>query len=193
MPLFDQLQEDAPGLGHPVSNRESRRSNGSSIAELFALPDIQKIRELVEMMVANDLIELNVRNGDQEITLRRPNPMATEIAALPASAVAPVAAPADAGGGPPPEAKLPGEVVPVDFVEIRSPMVGTFYTAPDPDSPSYVQVGSHVSPTTVVCILEAMKVFSEIKAETTGTIEKILVKNAEAVEYGQPLFLVRPV
>ena len=160
------------------------------------MPDTEKIRELVEMMVANDLIELNVRDGDQEITLRRPNPMAQEFTAVPASPVVPVAAPAptDAASEPPPEAKSrAGEVVSVDLVEIRSPMVGTFYAAPDPDSPPYVQVGSHVRSTTVVCILEAMKVFSEIKAETTGTIEKILVKNAEAVEYGQPLFLVRPV
>ncbi len=72
-------------------------------------------------------------------------------------------------------------------------MVGTFYAAPDPESSPYVQVGSQVTPGTVVCILEAMKVFSEIKAEVTGAIERVLVKDAEPVEYGQSLFLVRPV
>ena len=90
------------------------------------------------------------------------------------------------------EAIVAGEVVPVDFMEIHSPMVGTFYARPDPESPQFVQVGSRVDASTVVCILEAMKVFSEIKAETSGTIERVLVKDGEAVEYGQPLFLVRP-
>jgi acetyl-CoA carboxylase biotin carboxyl carrier protein len=71
-------------------------------------------------------------------------------------------------------------------------MVGTFYVAPDPDSPPYVQVGAVVHPDAVVCIVEAMKVFNEIKAEVAGTIEKILVKNEQPVEFGQPMFLVRP-
>ena len=71
-------------------------------------------------------------------------------------------------------------------------MVGKFYAAPDPEAAPFVHVGSRVAVGTVVCILEAMKVFSEIKAEVGGTIERMLVKNAEAVEFGQPLFLVRP-
>ncbi len=159
------------------------------------MPDIEKIRQLVEMMVANDLIELSVRDGDQEITLRRPGPVATGSATIPPNpgAAAAVAGRAgEAGEADSPRAALPGEVASVDFVEVRSPMVGTFYEAPDPDSPPYVQPGSQVTPATVVCVLEAMKVFSEIKAETAGTIERILVKNAQPVEYGQPLFLVRP-
>ena len=79
-----------------------------------------------------------------------------------------------------------------ELLTIKSPMVGSFYSASDPDSPPFVEVGSQVTPSTVVCILEAMKVFSEIKAEVSGTIEKILATNSQAVEYGQPLFLVRP-
>jgi acetyl-CoA carboxylase biotin carboxyl carrier protein len=71
-------------------------------------------------------------------------------------------------------------------------MVGTFYAAPDPDSKPYVSPGSEVGPDTVVCIIEAMKVFNEIKAEVAGTIEKVMVQNAQAVEFGQPLFMVRP-
>ena len=140
------------------------------------------------MMVANDLIELSLRDGEVEVTLRRPNPNSHEAPVLHA-----VHAPATHHNPPAvPEAKIAGEVVEVDFYEIRSPMVGTFYASPDPDSPPFVQVGGNVGPSTVVCILEAMKVFSEIKAETTGTIERILVRDGEAVEYGQPLFLVRP-
>ena len=152
--------------------------------------ELDRIQQLVEMMVANDLVELSLRDGEVEITLRRPNPKSSDAPILhtvPASSCAmpPVAAM-------PPETKLLGEAVGVEFQEIRSPMVGTFYASPDPDSPQFVHVGSNVGPSTVVCVLEAMKVFSEIKAETSGTVERILVRDGEAVEYGQPLFLVRP-
>ncbi len=142
------------------------------------------------MMIANDLVELSLRDGEVEVNLRRPNPNSND-----APIMYGVHAPANPAHHAPtmlPEAKLPGEVVEVEFQEIRSPMVGTFYASPDPDSPPFVQVGSSVGPATVVCVLEAMKVFSEIKAETSGTVERILVRDGEAVEYGQPLFLVRP-
>ena len=142
------------------------------------------------MMVANDLIELSLRDGEVEVNLRRPNPNSNNAPVLhTAHAPAPATLPNPAAQ---PEAKMAGEVVEVEFQEIRSPMVGTFYASPDPDSPQFVEVGSNVGPSTVVCILEAMKVFSEIKAETAGTIERVLVRDGEAVEYGQPLFLVRP-
>lgn len=149
-----------------------------------------KIRELIGMMVDNDLIELSLRDGDVEINLRRPNPTAVV-----AHAPAPVHvthSPAPAAHAAIPDVFVKGEVVGVEYQEIRSPMVGTFYASPDPESPPFVQVGSHVGPSTVVCILEAMKVFSEIKAETSGIIERIQVKDGQAVEYGQALFLVRP-
>jgi len=158
------------------------------------LLDLDRIRQLVEMMVANDLIELSLRDGEVEVNLRRPNPKSNE----PVLVTTPMMSPAHAMHAPytncPPfaDGKVPGEVVDVKHHEIRSPMVGTFYAAPDPDSPPFVQVGNPVGPSTVVCLLEAMKVFSEIKAETSGTIERILVRDGEAVEYGQPLFLVRP-
>ena len=146
--------------------------------------ETDKIRELIQMMVAGDLTELSLRDGDVEVNLRRGTTVPVQN--LP-------------GGGttihqlpsPVPEF-VKGEVVEVEFHEIRSPMVGTFYASPDPESSPFVQVGSHVGPSTVVCILEAMKVFSEIKAETSGVIERILARDGQAVEYGQPLFLVRP-
>lgn len=153
--------------------------------------DIDKIRELVSMMVANDLVEVSLRDGTEEISLRRPQPVAAAAAPplnwpMPAASGGPVMNAAPVAGGPPSKAED------LDLLEITSPMVGTFYSAPDPDTPSFVQVGSQVHPGLVVCILEAMKVFNEIKAEVSGTIERILVRNAQAVEYGQPLFLVRP-
>jgi acetyl-CoA carboxylase biotin carboxyl carrier protein len=155
------------------------------------LLETDKIRELVEMMVANDLVELSLREGEFELSLHRHNPSA----AYPQGPVPPPALniPHQPAAHPSmaPEF-LKGEVVEVEFQEIRSPMVGTFYASPDPESPPFVQVGSHVGPSTVVCILEAMKVFSEIKAETSGVIERMLARDGQAVEYGQPLFLVRP-
>jgi len=153
--------------------------------------DIERIRQLIEMMVANDLVQLSLRDGEIEVNLRRPNPRGEPVvAAAPAMVTVPAAA-----GNPGPvmaaEPK-PADVADIAYHEIRSPMVGTFYASADPDSPPFVQVGSSVGPNTVVCLLEAMKVFSEIKAETSGAIERVLVRDGEAVEYGQPMFLVRP-
>lgn len=149
--------------------------------------DIDKVQRLIEVMVANDLVEVSIRDGDVEVKLRRPS------ACAPPPAVAtppPVESPAPVGAAAP----APGDTADADeFVQIKSPMVGTFYVSSDPEAPPFVQSGAKVVPATVVCLLEAMKVFSEIKAEVSGTIERILVKNAEAVEYGQPLFLVRVV
>lgn len=79
-----------------------------------------------------------------------------------------------------------------NLVNIPSPIIGTFYAAPSPDSLPYVKVGDHVTNDTVVCIIEAMKVMNEIKAETTGIIEKVMIPNGQAVEFGQVLFKVRP-
>ena len=155
--------------------------------------DFEKIQKLVEMMVANDLVEISLRDGEVEVKLRRPNSNPGEKDVL--VSVQP-SAPAVEGVAP----ELLKNAAPVEtaqevereLVEIKSPMVGKFYAAPDPEAAPFVHVGSRVAVGTVVCILEAMKVFSEIKAEVAGTIERMLVKNAEAVEFGQPLFLVRP-
>jgi acetyl-CoA carboxylase biotin carboxyl carrier protein len=77
-------------------------------------------------------------------------------------------------------------------MEVKSPMIGTFYTAPSPESANYVQIGTEVNADTVVCIIEAMKVMNEIKAEVRGVITEILVENAKPVEFGQPIFRIRP-
>jgi len=156
--------------------------------------DIDKIQRLIEVMVKNDLVEVSLRDGEVEINLRRPNPASGGCA--PPSAAAPTQ----------PVATVPLSTTIAttsnanavdedrgDFIEIKSPMVGTFYAGPEPEAPPFITAGTKVIPSTVVCLLEAMKVFSEIKAEVTGTIERIFVKNAESVEYGQPLFLVRVV
>jgi len=157
--------------------------------------EIDKIRQLIEMMVANDLIEVSLRDGAEEVNLRRPNKLTHEVDPNPTlggSVTLPEpTAPAGIGLSESTAASREEEVE-EKLVEIASPMVGTFYAASDPDSPAFVDMGTSVSVGTVVCILEAMKVFNEIKSEVAGTIERILVKNAEAVEFGQTLFLARP-
>lgn len=149
--------------------------------------DIEQVRQLVELMKEHDLTELLVRDGEKRIVLRR-GPKGQVLVAPPVpQAVMPAAAPAAPAA---PAAAAPAEDA--GLVAIRSPMVGTFYAASDPESKPYVSPGSEVGPDSVVCIIEAMKVFNEIKAETAGTVEKVLVQNAQPVEFGQPLFMVRP-
>jgi acetyl-CoA carboxylase biotin carboxyl carrier protein len=155
--------------------------------------DIKKIKELVEMMVTNDLVEMEIIDGDNKILLKRPQPQ--QAAAAPVQIMAPAMAPAAyampaAPTAAPAQAAAPAEDT--GLIDIKSPIVGTFYSAPSPDSAAYVKVGDDVNAETVVCIVEAMKVMNEIKAETTGTIAKIMVANGQAVEYGQVIFKVKP-
>ena len=146
--------------------------------------DVRKIRRLVELMKEHDLSEIDLRQGETRIQLRRgADPVPAEPVAQPAVAPAPAAA------APPAKAPATAED---DFLLIRSPIVGTFYTASDPDSPPYVKVGDHVGPDTTVCIVEAMKVFNEIPAEISGKVIAMLIQNGDPVEFGQPLFKVDP-
>ena len=149
--------------------------------------DIEKIRELVEMMDVNDLTEIKIVDGESKIELKRGS---TSFVA-PAPAVAAVPAPvAPVAVGQAPAAAPAPEAVDENLQEITSPIVGTFYSAPAPDAAPFVKIGDQVTPDTVVCIVEAMKVMNEVKAEISGTIKKILVENAQAVEFGQAMFLV---
>lgn len=153
--------------------------------------DLQKIRELIEIMKRNELVEVEIKHGEDKILLKRPQPQQPTVTAL---------LPASAGAGlvsaqaepPATEAKSAIPQQESNLVEIKSPLVGTFYATPSPDSEPCVEVGSVVEPQTVVCIIEAMKVMNEIKAETSGTIAEILVTNGQAVEYSRVLFKVKP-
>lgn len=151
--------------------------------------DIRKLKELVRLMVANDLSELDLRDSEEQVTLRRARGMEQSGVVQPAPAMA-----APVSSAPPvaPEAPAPSPSGDESLHRIESPMVGTFYSAPSPDEPAFVKVGDQISADSVVCIVEAMKIFNEIKAECSGTVRKILAKNSEAVEFGQPLFLVEP-
>lgn len=154
--------------------------------------DLQKIKELIEIMKQNDLLEVEIKHGEDRIFLKRCQPQSATVpggvAAVPMVGPQP---PIAAGGVSTPSVQVPAKKE-ENLVEIKSPIVGTFYATPSPDSEPYVEIGSNVTPQTVVCMIEAMKVMNEIKAETSGTIVEILVTNGQAVEYGQVLFRVKP-
>jgi len=147
-------------------------------------PVIDDVKHLVKLMVENDLGEVSVTDGGRRIALKRSS--ASQPAG--AAALSDAAAPAGAAAAAPKSQEEPPE----QLVEVKSPMVGTLYTAASPDSDPYVAVGSYVDENTVVCIVEAMKVMNEVRAEVSGVITEICVKNAQPVEYGQVLFRVRP-
>ncbi len=157
--------------------------------------DIRKLKELIRLMVANDLSELDLRDDQEQVTLRRPGAQQVPmVAQAPVAVAAPVVAAAPAPAAAPAAAEAAPEASPDEgLVAIESPMVGTFYSSPAPDKPVFVSVGDSINADSVVCLVEAMKIFNEIKAETSGTIEKMLVNSGDSVEFGQPMFLVRPV
>ena len=150
--------------------------------------DIKEIKSIIDLMKKHDLTVFEIEKEGYRLKLQRGAvaPQATIVA--PAVAAGP--AKGGAGGAePPPPATKPIETVPMK--EIVSPMVGTFYRASSPDTPPFVEVGKPVTEDTVVCIIEAMKVMNEIKAETSGVIAELLAENGKPVQFGQALFKVR--
>lgn len=157
--------------------------------------DLQWIQSLIQIMEGGDVTELELDDEQQglRIRLRRgaPQPLATHgpmLGILPAGGVAAGAAPLPTTS---PAAPAAAATRRSGTIEIKSPMVGTFYRAASPEAEPFVQVGARIGPESVICIVEAMKVMNEIKAEMNGEILEILVENGEPVEYGQPLFLVQ--
>jgi acetyl-CoA carboxylase biotin carboxyl carrier protein len=147
--------------------------------------DVRTIKYLVGLMSQHDLSEIDLREGELRIRLRRgarkvlisPSPSPPAAPSLPATPSSPPAAPEATASTP-------------NLHLIKSPTPGTFYTAPSPDAEPFVRVGTRVTPTTVVCVIEAMKIFNEITADCTGVIKEILVENQQPVEFGQVLFKV---
>lgn len=147
--------------------------------------ELGRLRELIELMEAHELSEVELRQDNQRIRIARGVPWAAaalQPAGLRGAAMA--ATPSTEDGT---AAAAPADQ---DVITINSPMVGTFYAQATPDSPPFVKVGDHVGPDTVVCIIEAMKVFNEIPAEISGKIVAVLVDNEDPVEFGKPLFKV---
>jgi acetyl-CoA carboxylase biotin carboxyl carrier protein len=158
--------------------------------------DIRKLESLVRLMVENDLTELDLKDGEETVTVKRGGKPVVMAAPAAAPAVALAAAPAPATVAPAPSAPAAAPAAKPDedagCIAVESPMVGTFYATPGPDKPPFVQVGAQIGPESIVCLIEAMKIFNEIKAEKSGTIHKILVKSGQPVEFGQKLFLIKP-
>ncbi len=162
--------------------------------------DIRKLKELVRLMVANDLTEVDLRDAEEQVTLRRHHHnqvthAVTSSPFMPAPHVHMAHAAPSHPGAATATAPQPGadeDEAESGLHQIVSPMVGTFYAASSPDSPPFVKVGAAVGPETTVCLIEAMKIFNEIKAECSGTIERVLVDSGDSVDFGQAIFLVRP-
>jgi acetyl-CoA carboxylase biotin carboxyl carrier protein len=151
--------------------------------------DFDQLLKLVELMEKHDLTEISLKRGSEKWRLRRTPEMSTPIVTVaPAMSTPAFTAPIS----PLTPSTAPAAPRNDGTVTINSPTVGTFYSSPTPDDPSFVNVGSAVMPESVVCIVEAMKVFNQIPAEVSGTIVEVLAKNGDSVEFGQPLFRVRP-
>jgi acetyl-CoA carboxylase biotin carboxyl carrier protein len=159
--------------------------------------DLKEIKAVIDLMTRNGLSEFELEKGDFKLRVKR-GPGGEWITSTAPVAPAPVqiahhapvaAIPAAPISAPSPSAPAPA----AGGAQIVSPMVGTFYRSPSPDSPPYVEPGQEVNEDTVVCIIEAMKVMNEIKAETKGVIVEVLAQNGKPVEFGKPLFSVRPV
>ena len=151
--------------------------------------DLKDIKAIIDLMRKNSVSEFELEKQDFKIRLKRGgNGGGVVVSPEDAPQVAYVQAAPPVTGAVAPQVTAP----PSNELEIKSPMIGTFYRAPSPESAAYIEVGSEVNPETVVCIIEAMKVMNEIKAEAKGIITQVMVENAKPVEFGQPLFKLRP-
>ena len=156
--------------------------------------ELKDIKAIIDLMKKNSITEFELEQQDSKLRLKRglnggyPAQSDDSVPMIPAAApiAMPIAAPALAAVPAAPAVVVTGEI------DIKSPMIGTFYRTPSPESAAYVEVGSEVNLETVVCIIEAMKVMNEIKAEVKGIVTQVLVESGKPVEFGQPLFKVRP-
>jgi acetyl-CoA carboxylase biotin carboxyl carrier protein len=157
--------------------------------------DFKQIQELIKMVNKSNIGEVTIEQKDFKVTVKqKEEPVQHVVAAAPAMAAAPVApvAAAAAPAAAAPEKPKAAPAASDNLITIKSPMIGTFYRKSSPDKPNLVEVGSDIAPGSVLCIIEAMKLFNEIESEVKGRIVKVLVDDASPVEYDQPLFLVEP-
>ncbi len=153
--------------------------------------NLKDIKGIIDLMKKNAVSEFEMEEGDFKIKLKRaPGKLRKGEVGVAQEGPAIVAVPVVAPAVPAPALTAPEPVA--EGLEVKSPMIGTFYRKPSPESESYVEVGDTVTADTVVCIVEAMKVMNEIKAEMSGVVTEILVEDSRPVEFGQPLFRVRP-
>jgi acetyl-CoA carboxylase biotin carboxyl carrier protein len=170
-----------------------KRKKPSKSSASFANPEIQQIEQLLQFMTEHNLEEFEYSRGDLRIRLRKPSSgvvvsvprtMAPPEIIVPGSVEAP---PTSSGGAPGPEAR-PTE----ELHLVKSPIVGTYYESPSPGTEAFVKVGSYAETGKILCIVEAMKLMNEIESDVSGEVIRIFVENGQPVEYGQPLFGIRP-
>ena len=148
--------------------------------------DIRKIKKLIDIVEESGIAELEIKEGEELIRINRYSSSAAVYAPVPAPAAPAPAQPAPQSSSAPPSSDEPAVMGHI----VKSPMVGTFYRSASPGSKSFVEVGHAVKAGDTLCIIEAMKILNQIEADKSGVIAKILVENAEPVEYGQPLFII---
>jgi acetyl-CoA carboxylase biotin carboxyl carrier protein len=157
--------------------------------------DIRKVKKLIEMLEESSLAEIEIKEGEESIRISRASSLAAQaaaahaLAAHPAPAAVPAAPASRGAAGAVPSAEAPASPVQLGHT-VNSPMVGTFYRAPSPDAKPFVEVGSVVSVGDTLCIIEAMKMMNEIEADKGGVVKAVLKENGQAVEYGEPLFVI---
>jgi len=158
--------------------------------------DLKEIQELIKLLGKSDISELRIEQDNFKLTLRKHDSYGIiPVAAAPSVPVAPPVTTPVAPHAIPVSKETAPKAESTDeskYITIKSPMIGTFYRSSSPDKPSFVNVGDEIKPGSVLCIIEAMKLFNEIESEHSGRIVKILIENAKPVEYDQPLFLIEP-
>ncbi|HET7268029.1 MAG TPA: acetyl-CoA carboxylase biotin carboxyl carrier protein [Oleiagrimonas sp.] len=150
--------------------------------------DLRKIKRLIDLLEGSDLAELEIKEGEETVRLSR-TPIAVAAPVQPVAAPAPVAAAPAAPAAAPAEAPAQGSDIP-DGHQVKAPMVGTFYASSTPGADAFVKVGQQVKAGDTLGIIEAMKMFNQIEAETSGTVKAILVENGQAVEFDEPMFVI---
>jgi acetyl-CoA carboxylase biotin carboxyl carrier protein len=170
-----------------------KRKKPSKSSPSFANPEIQQIEQLLQFMTEHNLEEFEYSRGDLRIRLRKPS--AGMVLSAPRMAAAPEII--VSGSAEPPQAASASGAAPEarsteDLHLVKSPIVGTFYESPSPGTEAFVKVGTHVETGQVLCIVEAMKLMNEIESDVSGEVIRIFVENGQPVEYGQPLFGIRP-
>jgi acetyl-CoA carboxylase biotin carboxyl carrier protein len=155
--------------------------------------NLDHLRELLQLLEERDIAEFELEEDDLKLRVRK---MAGGPSATPAPAASPAAVPAPASVGPtpaaPPAPAAPAQDQDAGLEIVKSPIVGTFYRSPDPNAPAFVEVGDRIKPGQVLCIIEAMKLMNEIEAEIGGEVIRIHKENGQPVQYGEPLFAIRP-
>jgi acetyl-CoA carboxylase biotin carboxyl carrier protein len=180
-----------PAKAKKAAAKKASKAKVSKKTESPVHPTVAMCRDLADIVESHALSELIVDTKGMTVTMRRGNAQSASVPMMATHAM-PAPMPAPAAAAAPASEEAPAPAVDHGLHDVTSPFVGTFYRSPNPDSPPYCELGQRVEKGQVLCIVEAMKLMNEIEADMSGTIEAVLVENSEVVEYGKPLFKIRP-